>query len=306
MKNFYKALVKYWFLFVAVAAFVAGLIYPGTGWGPEQKSSDAGGRAVRLVYVNWAEGIAMTNLAKVVLEDKMGYRVKTIMADPAPLFTSLAKGDNDAFLDAWLPVTHGDYMEKYGDRVKDLGYNYQGARIGLVTPEYVSVDSIYQLTDSKDLFDGQIVGIDAGAGIMQRTEKVIKAYNLRYKLLSSSGPAMTVSLKSAIEQKEPVLVTGWKPHWMFARWKLKFLDDPKKVYGKSENLHTITRTDLAQDMPRVVTFLKKFKLDDESLGSLMGAINDFPGPPEEACRQWMQEWEELIDAWLPSGEKSKE
>lgn len=135
---------------------------------------------------------------------------------------------------------------------------------------------------------------------MQRTEKVIEAYNLPYKLLSSSGPAMTVSLKSALEDKAPILVTGWKPHWMFARWNLKFLDDPKKVYGKSENLHTITRMDLAQDMPRVVTFLKRFRLDDKSLGSLMGAINDFSGPPEQACRKWIKERKELIKSWLPS------
>eukprot|EP00831_Metopus_contortus_P059848 TRINITY_DN51815_c0_g1_i2.p2 TRINITY_DN51815_c0_g1~~TRINITY_DN51815_c0_g1_i2.p2 ORF type:complete len:134 (+),score=41.03 TRINITY_DN51815_c0_g1_i2:67-468(+) len=30
---------------------------------------------VKLGYVNWAEGIAMTNLSAVILEDKMGYQV---------------------------------------------------------------------------------------------------------------------------------------------------------------------------------------------------------------------------------------
>jgi glycine betaine/proline transport system substrate-binding protein len=301
MNTVVSLLRTYWFVLVAIMAFVAGLLYPGTDQGPSGSGEGQARKTVRLVYVNWAEGIAMTNLAKVVLEDRMGYHVTMTMADPAPLFTSLAKGDNDAFLDAWLPVTHGDYMQQYGDRLADLGYNYEGARIGLVTPTYVPVDSIDDLPGHRNLFNGKIVGIDAGAGIMQRTEKVVTDYGLDYTLLASSGPAMTVSLKSAIQEEAPIVVTGWKPHWMFARWDLKFLDDPKGVYGESENLHTITRQDLPQDMPRVVTFLKKFKLDDESLGSLMGAINESTASVEETSREWMGEHIDLIRGWLPSG-----
>ena len=37
---------------------------------------------------------------------------------------------------------------------------------------------------------------------------------------------MTAALKSAIANDEEIAVTGWTPHWMFARWDLKYLDDP--------------------------------------------------------------------------------
>ncbi|RZB33592.1 MAG: hypothetical protein SRB2_03938 [Desulfobacteraceae bacterium Eth-SRB2] len=40
------------------------------------------------------------------------------------------------------------------------------------------------------------MGIDAGSGIMKTSEKMIEAYNLDFKLLASSGPAMTASLAS--------------------------------------------------------------------------------------------------------------
>lgn len=72
---------------------------------------------VRLVYVNWAEGVAMTHLVQAILEDRMGYEVKTTMADVAPVFASLANGDADAFLDGWLPVTHQSYMERFQGKV---------------------------------------------------------------------------------------------------------------------------------------------------------------------------------------------
>jgi glycine betaine/proline transport system substrate-binding protein len=297
-KTFLHLARRYWFIWAAALAFIAGLIFPGQN-GDTAKTGVAGEKNVRLVYVNWAEGIAMTYLAQEILEDEMGYDVTMTMADPAPLFTSLANGDNDVFLDAWLPVTHGDYIDEYGDQVNDLGYNYEGARIGLVTPQYVQVDAIPQLPEHRDLFDGKIVGIDSGAGIMRRTDKAIEAYELDYNLMASSGPAMTTSLKSAIEGRDPIVVTGWRPHWMFARWELKFLKDPKGVYGQEENLHTITRRGLAQDMPLLVDFLKNFKLNDRQLGGLMGAINESQGNPAQAAREWMDDHQSLVQSWLP-------
>lgn len=258
-------------------------------------------KVVKLVYVNWAEGIAMTNLAKVILEDKMGYQVQTQVADVGPVYTSVAQGDNDAFLDGWLPVTHESYMEQYGDQVVDLGTNYDGARIGLVVPSYVTINSIAELNDNADKFDGKIIGIDAGAGIMKASDRAIEAYGLdKMELVASSGPAMTAALKSGIDENKWVVVTGWKPHWKFARWDLKFLEDPEGVYGAVENIHTIARKDIMQDMPDVANFLKAFHMTDQTLGDLMGEIaeND-KMEPAEVARTWMNEHPDVVNAWLP-------
>lgn len=270
----------------------------GTENGEGTEKQEAKG-TLKLGYVNWAEGIAMTNLAEAILEDKMGYEVETKMADPALVFTSVADSSFDAFLDAWLPVTHESYMEKYGDDLVDLGYNFEGARIGLVVPEYVEIDSIEQMNEYKDKFDGKIVGIDSGAGIMKATNRAIEEYGLDFELIAGSGPAMTAALKDAIDNEKWIIVTGWKPHWKFARWDLKFLEDPKKVYGEIENIHTVARKGLEEDAPDVVQFLKNFKLDDQQLGSLMGMIEEGDGEPIDAAKEWMQQNEDLVNSWLP-------
>jgi len=254
---------------------------------------------VKIAYVNWAEGIAMTNLAKVVLEDEMGYDVQTTMADPGLVYASLAQGDQDVFMDGWLPVTHKSYMDKFSNDLTDLGYNFKGARIGLVVPSYVTINSITEMNSVKDKFNSQIVGIDSGAGIMAATEKAIDAYGLDYTLQESSGPVMTATLADAIDNNEWVVVTGWSPHWMFARYDLKFLQDPEGVYGAVENIHSIARRNFIIDMPEAAQFFTHFFMTESELGSLMGKIAD-SNDPEDAAREWMKNNMDVVEKWIPN------
>ena len=191
-------------------------------------------KKISIAYANWAEGIAMTNLAKVILEEQ-GYRVTLKNADIAPIFTSVASGKADVFMDAWLPVTHADYMEQYGDRLETLGTVYEHAKLGLVVPEYVTIRSIEDLNAHKDQFKGEIIGIDAGAGLMNSADKAVQDYSLDFDLKSSSGATMVAFLKKSIDANEWIVVTGWTPHWMFSRYPLKFLEDPKEEFGISSD-----------------------------------------------------------------------
>lgn len=262
-------------------------------------------KEIDLAYVNWAEGVAMTYLAEAILEDEMGYEVEATMADAGPIFSDVAQGNVDAFLDAWLPLTHGSYEDQYGDDYEDLGYNYEGARIGLVVPEYVDIDSIADLDANADDFGGEIVGIESGAGIMAATDTAISAdgYDMQnMELLTSSGPAMVSALGDAIENEEPIVVTGWSPHYKFAEYDLKYLEDPEEVYGGVENIHTIARSGLGDDHPEVVTFLENFYMNDTELGGLMGMIaNDDEDRSEvDIARDWMEENEDVWSDWVPS------
>ncbi|HKM04936.1 MAG TPA: glycine betaine ABC transporter substrate-binding protein [Lachnospiraceae bacterium] len=253
---------------------------------------------IKLVYVNWAEGIAMTNLAKVILEDKMGYTVELTMADVAPIFASLASGDQDIFMDAWLPITHESYMNKYGEEIEEIGVNFEGAKIGLVVPSYVNINSISELNDIKDKLNGDIIGIDSGAGIMIAAEKAIDIYGLDMELIPGSGPAMTAFLGTAIENEEPVVVTGWSPHWKFAKWDLKFLEDTENVFGDAEDIYSLARIGFSEEMPKAATFLANFHMDSQQLGDLMGAISESEEDPDIVARVWMDEHDDLIQSWI--------
>ena len=53
-------------------------------------SSSNNEKKISLTYVNWAEGIAMTHLAKAIFEEQ-GYKVEMLNADVAPIFASLSR-----------------------------------------------------------------------------------------------------------------------------------------------------------------------------------------------------------------------
>lgn len=254
-------------------------------------------KVIKVGLVNWADAIAMTNIARVVLEEEYGYTVETVTADVGVVYSSIARGDYDLYLDMWLPTTHAAYKEEYGDDLVLLSPTYEGARIGLVVPEYVEIDSITELNANADRFGERIVGIDTGAGIMQTTNRAIEEYDLDMDLIASSGPAMTTALADAIENDAWVAVTGWRPHWKFARWDLKFLEDPQGLYGETETTYAVGHTEFTSEFPEVTAFLENFLLTDAQLGGVMGLIAESDEEPYQVAKAWIADNQDLVDEW---------
>ena len=144
-----------------------------------------------------------------------------------------------------------------------------------------------------------ITGIDAGAGIMSSTDKALKAYGLEEKnwqLQPSSTAAMTSTLQKAIADKRPIVVTGWTPHWMFTKFPLKFLKDPKNVYGKAEQIHTIVRKGRKQDAPQAYQVLDQFHWTPKEISSVMLAVNNGQDPAA-AAKAYVKKHPEQIAQW---------
>ncbi len=254
--------------------------------------------SVHLAYVEWSSEVASTNVVRAVLE-QAGYEVEMTSLSAAAMWQSVSTGDADAIVAAWLPTTHADYMERVGDEVEDLGPNLDGTKLGLVVPAYSEAETIADLNDHADAFNGEIIGIDPGAGIMGLTEEVVDTYDLDLALRSGSGATMTAALESAIENEEEIAVTGWTPHWKFARWDLKYLEDPENVYGGAEQIHTIVRQGLEDDMPEAYAILDAFEWTPEQMGEVMLMNQEDDADPYENAKQWVEENQDLVQEWLP-------
>ena len=145
---------------------------------------------------------------------------------------------------------------------------------------------------------GDIVGIDPGAGIMAATEEALEVYDLEVGLIEGSDAAMTAELSTAIANEEWVIVTGWAPHWKFAEWDLKFLEDPELVYGGEEYIASVSRLDLVDDYPDVHEFLQNFYWDDAEIGAVMDMNAEEPEFLANA-QTWIEDNRDLVDGWIP-------
>ncbi|MFW5870593.1 MAG: glycine betaine ABC transporter substrate-binding protein [Candidatus Sumerlaeota bacterium] len=291
------------FIKILFLSLFSAMVIAGCGGG-EETNGQAGKtppkEAVELVYVEWSSEIASTHLVQAILQEKMGYEVKIVPVSAAAMWQSVATGDQDGMVCAWLESTHGHYLEDVQDDVVNLGPNLEGTQTGLVVPTYVTIDSITQINENAEKFDGNIIGIDPGAGIMSKTEQALEEYNMSdMKLVEGSGATMTAKLSSSINNEEWVVVTGWTPHWKFARWDLKYLEDPKNVYGGKEHIATIVRKGLEEDMPEVYAFLDNFYWTPDEMAELM-AWNQEKGADFYAnAVRWMNENPERVNEWIP-------
>lgn len=274
---------------IAAAAVVA-LIGASVAFG---RVSDNKG-TVNLAYVEWDTEVASTHVVAEVLKE-MGYEVKTTPLDNAIMWESVAKGEVDGMVAAWLPSTHQAQYEQYKDQVENLGPNLEGAKLGIAVPSYMAVDSIADLSDEAGK---TITGIEPGAGVVAAAENTVATYdNLSdWNVATSSSGAMTVALGQAIKNKEDIVITGWSPHWMFAKYDLKYLDDPEGTMGEAESINTMVRQGLADDLPEVYEVLDKFNWTQEDMEEVMLAINDGTSA-EDAAKDWVTNHPEEVAAW---------
>jgi len=249
---------------------------------------------VNLAYVEWDSEVASTNVVAEALKE-MGYDVTITPLDNAVMWKSVANGEADAMVSAWLPTTHAALYEEYKDKLVDLGPNLEGVKTGLVVPSYMDADSIEDLSDQAKK---TITGIEPGAGIMTATEKTMQEYsNLSgWNLSSSSTGAMTTALDQAIKDKEDIIVTGWSPHWMFSKYDLKYLKDPKGTMGGKEAIHTITRKNLDKDLPEVNKVLDNFNWTQKDMEEVMLKINE-GSSPEAAAKEWIKNHQKEVESW---------
>jgi len=294
--------LKKWSLIVAVVTALALLAACGNGG----SNGDGNGTAkdpkkeIKLAYVAWDSEIASTNVVREVLEQKLGYKVDMLQVDAGPMWSGIANGSADAMVAAWLPTTHETYVKDNEGKFEDLGPNLNGTKLGLVVPSYMDITSIEDLNDAVgDSVKHTIVGIEPGAGLMMATEKVLEEYGLadNWKLLSSSSAAMTQELEKAYSNEEPIIVTGWTPHWKFAKMDLKYLEDPKGVYGQDEQIHTIVRNGLKDDQPEAYAFLDAFEWSPDDMAEVMIQIVE-GASPEDAAKAWVEANSDKVDAWL--------
>ncbi|RJS92844.1 glycine betaine ABC transporter substrate-binding protein [Salinisphaera sp. Q1T1-3] len=266
-------------------------------------SAQAAKTEITIYTDNYAADEALSRVARDLLETHYDVSVTLKQVSVGVAFMGTARNDNTLFLAAWLPKTHADYMKRVKDRVDTLGTLYNGARIGWVVPSYVPKAALSSIADLKKeaiakKLDGRIQGISAGAGEMQLSHQAMTAYGLKHhlRLVTASGPAMTAALKRAIDRHEWIVVTGWSPHWMWERFDLRYLADPKHVLGGKEHVDIIANPSIKTDHPAIAAFFSRMQVPLPATNAMLADANKTSY--DAAAKRFVAQHPDLVQSWL--------
>lgn len=151
--------------------------------------------------------------------------------------------------------------------------------------------------------DYKITGIEPGAGVVAASESATEEYeNLEgWEVVTSSSGAMATELGAAIDKEEPIVVTGWSPHWKFQKYDLKYLEDPQGVFGDAETINTMARQGLEEENPEAYKILDQFFWETADIESIMLEVSNGTAV-EDAASAWIEENSDKVAEWTDGTE----
>ena len=269
----------------------------------------SGGKQLTLGYIDWDENVAVSTLTKVLLEEKLGYKVELQRSDEAVLkqvYTGVAGGELDAFQDVWIP-NQKEYLSEVEDEVEHLDPWFEGkTEQGIAVPYYMDVRSLSNL----DLAGTDMInGIEPGSAVMpQINNKVIPGYQLDMKLVESSTSAMLSELDKAYKLREPIVFFGWSPHWMNTRYDIRYLNDPRDLQGRfnhSAEISSIVNENLSEHDPAAYELIKSISLTKDEVNQMETDINE-TGDPEAGVKAWLEDNRSVVQSWIHTAKKARE
>jgi len=252
-------------------------------------------KTIKLGTLSWEDIVPITSIAKKVLEDK-GYTVDvTEFSEWGIAYAALTRGDVQVMVSQTDYIAQ-DYWNKNKSRLEKVSTASYGCYQTFAVPSYVQIDSIDELNANADQLGGEIIGIEPGSGLMRESEDAIEEYDLDLELVEGSTAGMTAALKSAVDRQEPIVVTLWNPSWMFQKFDMKFLDDPKGVFSPPCAYHLIAQKGFSEEYPEAREVLAGVYVPLEEIVAINTAVNDGQ-TMDQAIQAWIDANGELIERW---------
>lgn len=248
-------------------------------------------------FTPWTTTFVGTYVVKQLIEENFGYNVKLQDADVGVVYQGLGKGSIDVFMDNWRYL-HEDRVAAQGGNIEYLGMIFDNAVTGWAVPEYVdeNLQSIADLNDYRDLFNGELICIDPGSSMSMISQELIEEYGLDYTMVAPSEAAMLTALKKAYNAGEPILFCAYTTHSMFFEYELRMLDDPKGIWEPDE-IHVVAHVGLKDKAPEVYEMLKRFEMPLEDYQEWIYR-QDNGEKPEDLAREWIDNHPEEVKYFL--------
>jgi glycine betaine/proline transport system substrate-binding protein len=297
--------------------------------GGDTTPAASAGAGIKLAVNPWTGSAVNANVAKVVLESKLGTPTELVALDENAAWVGLDAGDLDANLEIWPSghaADHKTYIEEKKS-VVDLGLLGPSAKIGWYVPSFVidqhpelktwegfkdpALSKLFATAESGDL--GQFLMGDPS--YVTYDEQIIKNLNLPLKYtVAGSEAALITAIQQAETDQKPLLLQFWQPHWLQSKVKLTQVELPKvtdaclasaaAADGKYacdypvDPLYKAANAGLEAKNKAAFDFLSKFQLTTDQQNEIAAMVDSDGKTADVAAKEWVDAHPDVVAAWL--------
>jgi glycine betaine/proline transport system substrate-binding protein len=287
------------------------------------------GAAIKLAVNPWTGSAVNANVAKVVLESKLGTPTELVDLDENASWVGLDAGDLDANLEIWPSghaADHKTYIEEKKS-VVDLGLLGPTAKIGWYVPTFV-IDQHPELKTWEGFKDPSLAKLfataesgDQGQFLMgdpsyvTYDEQIIKNLNLPLKyVVAGSEAALITAIQQAETDQKPLLLQFWQPHWLQSKVKLTQIELPAVTDAclasaaaadgayacdyPVDPLYKAANAGLEAKNKAAFDFLSKFQLTTDQQNEIAAMVDSDGQTPDAAAKTWVDANPDVVNAWL--------
>jgi glycine betaine/proline transport system substrate-binding protein len=295
---------------------------------PAASESPGQGETIRIAVNPWTGSAVNANVAKVLLERELGYRVELVEIDENSQFPAIARGDLDATLEVW-PSGHAADINRYiegrrGGFLRDGGMIDVGelgliGNIGWWIPTYLVEErpelARWQgLKGSEDVVNGEFIAGDPT--FVSYDEEIIKSLGLDLEVVNTgSEQGIIDALDEAVSAERPILTYFYTPHWVHRKYDLTEVQLPaydeeceeaaRERDGEgydcdyaNDVLFKAVWLGLEDKAPEAFDFFSRFRYTTEDQQEIAFQVDSEGVPIDQAAEQWVDENPSVWRAWL--------
>ena len=248
--------------------------------------------------------VASAAVVRRVLE-RDGVAHTIVEAPHEKIYEMLGNGEIDMVVSAWLPGSHGAFIQLYEDELMKLGVLYEPYTIWGV-PDYVPEGELATVEDLRRpgvaaKMIKLIQGIGPGAGISRFSREIIARYGLSdagYEFRNGTLDECVGAYERAVAQRQWVVIPFWYPQFLHNAYKIRALSEPHGLLRGKDQATLTVRKEAVDLLPeKTLATLRRMTLGNEAVAELDFMISRNKLEPLEAARQWMARNAHMVSSW---------
>ena len=324
--------LKKYFLWVCIVS----LLLVGCGSAgqniPSSMPTQTSKPVIKFVINPWVGSAVNVEVARYLIEQKLGYPTDAVSMGSATQWDPLSKGTIDANMEVWAGAWP-DQEKKYIQQDKTVE---QGSNLGVIGqagwyiptymvkahPELASWQGFLKpenvalfATDKSDSKGQLFIGDRKWGGSF---DQVISNLKLNLQIVypdnvTDSEAATLAELDKAYQQQKPFLFYFWTPHWAYITYDLTEVELPPytdECYAKrltgglacaSPNtvLYKAYWSGLKNFAPDVYQLLQNFHYTNQDQIAMLAMVQLDKKTPREAAIAWVNQHQTVWQQWLP-------